>query len=312
MFDVIVIGEGISGLTVANNLARRGVRVATMEGNMFGGLILNVNELRPGPLGQDHACGADLCAGLMEANAAAGVESIQEAVKKVMVDAGAGFGVESGEGSRRATHVVVATGARLRKLGVPGEIEFEGRGVSTCADCDGPMNVGTEVVVVGGGDSALQEALVLTEFASRVTLVHRRDSFRAREELVDEVVNHSKISIVRNGRLVSISGKRAVESARIESEGGRVETIACTGVFIYVGLAANADFLPMDVARDPSGCVVTSSGGATSVERLWAVGAVRSGFRGLVPDAIADANLVADHISAQLLSTQDQTRPMAT
>src|SRR5262245_23976412 len=152
-YDLIVIGEGISGLTCANEAARSGLKVATFEANLFGGLVINVNELDGYPPDRETS-GADLASGLMEANAGLNIASVQEAVTAV-TPANGGFRI----GGHTARQVVAASGARMKKLGVPGEAEFEGRGVSQCADCDGPMFQNEEVAVVGGGDSALQEAL---------------------------------------------------------------------------------------------------------------------------------------------------------
>ena len=217
-FDVIVVGEGISGLTAAATLVQRGLRVATFEQTLFGGLVLNINELRPGPQGEP-ASGADLGAMLMEKNFEAGVASVQESVTGIEQDGG-GFAVVTPGGRYRARQVLLACGARLKKLGVPGEDQFVGRGVSHCANCDGPMNVGTPVVVIGGGDSALQEALVLTAYASKVMLVHRGATFRAREVFVNEVVAHPKIQVIWNASVATIGGDKAVKHVRVVHAGG--------------------------------------------------------------------------------------------
>lgn len=297
-FDVLVIGEGVSGLTAAQALAEAGLKTATLEAQLFGGLVLNVNELEPAP-GARTVSGAELASELMQANADLGVASIQEAVTAVR-DGGATKQITTAAATYQARHVVLASGARLRKLGVPGEAEFEGRGVSQCADCDGPMYQNEDVVVVGGGDSALQEALVLAKYCRNVRLVHRGSSFRAQPHFVDQVKSNPRISTMWNAGVTAISGGKMVENVRVAHADGRVEEIACAGIFAYIGLAPNAEFLPPEIERDAGGFVVTHETLETALPGVWAVGALRSGNGGLLTDAIAEAQRAARAIVTRI------------
>jgi thioredoxin reductase (NADPH) len=290
-YDVIVIGEGVAGLSAANAAASAGLKVATIEAQLFGGLIINVNELDPAPE-RRQAGGAEFASELMQANQDLGVASISEPVTGIEAS-GATKRVATAGGSYGARHVIVASGARLRRLGVPGEAEFEGRGVSQCADCDGPMYQNETVVVVGGGDSALQEAIVLTHYCGKVHLVHRGSSFRARPHFVEQVKGNGKITTLWNAEVQEIAGGKMVERARIRHADGRVEDIPCAGVFAYVGLEPNTDFLSPEFKRDASGFLVTDEHLQTSVPGVWAAGAVRSGCGGLISDAIGEARQVA-------------------
>ncbi|HEY9446027.1 MAG TPA: FAD-dependent oxidoreductase [Burkholderiales bacterium] len=298
-YDVLVIGEGISGLTAARRLAEAGIRTATLEAQLFGGLVVNVNELDPSPAAHG-VSGAEYAAELMQANAELGVESIQEPVTGIRTD-GAVLEVVTEGTVRSARHVIVASGAKLKRLGIPGEQEFEGRGVSQCADCDGPMYQGETVAVVGGGDSALQEALVLAQYCDKVYLVHHRDTYGARSDYIEKVGENSKIVPVFNATLSAISGDNMVNGVTLRHNDGRTEPLACAGVFAYIGLVPNSDIVPAAVERDGAGCVRTNADFETAVPGLWAIGAVRSGYSGTLPDAVHEAERVAAAIRQRLI-----------
>jgi thioredoxin reductase (NADPH) len=297
-YDVIVIGEGVAGLTAAGELAGAGLKVATLEAQLFGGLIININELDPAPAGSEGG-GAEYASTLMETNANAGVNSLSEPVSSIE-SVGDIKKVVTESGSHTAKQVVVASGARLKKLGIPGESEFEGKGVSQCADCDGPMYHNETAIVVGGGDSALQEAIVLAQYCKEVRLVHRDGAFSARDHFVQAVEAQPKIVTMLNAEVTAISGGQMVEKAQIKHKDGRTEDIACAGMFAYVGLEPNADFLPQAVARDAAGFVIANDSLETAAPGIWAAGAVRSGCGGLLDDAIADGKKAAQAILARL------------
>jgi thioredoxin reductase (NADPH) len=297
-FDVIVIGQGFAGLTAAKLAIQRGLRTANFESECMGGLIINVNELDPVPQGAEHA-GAELASNLVMANMDMGVVTVSDAVTAVERNGDGGWIVKTGSDTYTARHVIVASGARLRALGVPGEEEFFGQGVSKCADCDGPLFNGMETVVVGSGDSAFQEALALSQFASKVTMVMRGKGPRARPDLVKRAAANPKVVWLTNTRVVAIHGApgKGVESVRIETAGQGEKTMATGGVFIFVGLEPNTAFLPADLRRDAAGALITSDQCATALPGLWAIGAVRSGYGGMLSDAAVDAERVAAALS---------------
>jgi len=294
-FDLIVIGEGISGLTCASHATRAGLKVATIESTLFGGLVLNVNELDGYPGAES---GTNLASELMQANADAGVTSLQEEVAAIKAKGGT-FEVATKLGAYGARQVVIASGARLKKLGVPGETEFEGKGVSSCADCDAPMYQNEEVIVVGGGDSALQEALVLAKYCSKVHIAHRGDKLRAQKHLVDHAGANPKISYLWKTTVEAILGGKMVEKVRVKRD-GKSEDMACAGVFAYVGLEPNAAFAPNDIARDERGHLKTSATFETSMAGIYAIGAVRAGYSGLLRDAAVEAQRVGEAIGKRL------------
>jgi thioredoxin reductase (NADPH) len=233
----------------------------------------------------------------MQANAEAGVTSIQEPVTAIRL-AGTGFEVVTG-GTYGALQVAIASGARLKKLGVPGEKEFEGRGVSSCADCDAPMFQNEDVVVVGGGDSALQEALVLARFCRKVHVVLRGGQLRAQKHFADLVAAEPKISIIWNTAVEAILGAKMVEKVRLRRD-GNTEEIVTAGVFAYVGLEPSAAFAPSGISRDARGFLVTHDTCETKIAGIWAIGAVRAGYSGLLIDAAAEARRVAEAVRDRL------------
>ena len=295
-YDVIVVGAGITGLTAAKQAVQSGLRTASIEALMFGGLVVNINELD----GETHGSGTDLASNLMMEISDLGVENLSATVAAIVRDGGH-LSVTTDAGTHRARAVIIASGAKLRRLGIPGEAEFEYKGVSQCADCDGPMYKDEEVVVVGGGDSALQEALVLAEFCKSVHLVHRGARFRAHQQLVDAVAANTRIVPVWNSVAEEIAGGKMVEKVRVRNVADKTaREIPCAGFFAYVGLQPNSEVAPAAVTRDADGCLVTDAKMQTVVAGVYAAGAVRAGYGGLLTHAIAEGTAAAQAVRAQL------------
>ncbi len=287
-FDVIVIGAGVAGLSAAKALAQKGLRTASVEQLLFGGLIVNINELD----GEIEGSGTDYASNLMMEISDLGVENISETVNAIAKN-GDKLTVSTDGGTHTARAVIVASGAKLKRLGIPGEAEFEHRGVSQCADCDGPMYKDEEVVVVGGGDSALQEALVLAQFCKRVHLVHRGTKFRAQQALIDAVDAQPVIQPLWNTVVEAIEGEQMVKKVRVKSADGKSSDLPTSGFFAYVGLEPNIDFVPADVKREGNGRLATDAVMQTSLAGVFAAGAVRAGCGGMLSDALEDGEKAA-------------------
>ena len=257
-FDIAVIGGGIAGLTAAHHAALAGVSVAHfIADGMPGGLVMNVGALDGWPAA-GAVGGAELAAGLLGRNEELGVSLVPSRIDKV--EGAAAKTLSGPDGTWRAKQVIVATGASLRTLDAPGAERLAGRGVSQCAWCDGGLYRDAEVVVAGGGDAALSEAIHLAEFARSVTIVTRGEMFRARRSYVSRVADDERFKLRWASEIVEVLGDKGVEGVRVrDNEAGNEEVVACNGLFVFVGLAPNAGLLPADVARDERGFVVTDA-----------------------------------------------------
>jgi thioredoxin reductase (NADPH) len=295
-YDLIVVGEGVTGLACARHAASLGLKTATAEGNLFGGLVINIGELE----GYDESgSGVDLASALMEANAAAGVENLGANVTGIE-PAGDAVRVQTEAGEHSARAVVIASGARLNKLGIPGEEAFDHRGVSQCADCDGPMFQGEHVVVVGGGDAAFQEAHALSQYAGQVTILMRGAKPRARPELVEKVRALGNVTLRSGISVQTIEGADTVNGVSVRRADGQQERIGCAGVFVFVGLTPNSECAPAGVVRNAAGAIETDASMQTAVPHVYAAGAVRAGYSGKLVDAVREAREAAESAARAL------------
>jgi len=296
-YDVLVIGGGLAGLTAARLAAQRGFSVASLdEGGHMGGLVMNVGRVDGYPAA-GCASGVELAAAELEALVEHGVEIVPESAIGIMLD-GDTKAVTTDSGVYTARTLILASGARLRTLGIPGEAALLGRGVSQCADCDASFFAGQNVVVVGGGDSALQEALHLADYVEGITLITRGEALRAKKDYVAQVEANARFVVRLSTTVQEILGSDTVEGVRLSSAAGdATEVLPCAGVFIFVGLQPNSEFLPDAIARDTTGHVVTDAGFQTDIPGIYAVGAVRTGYSGLLENAVEEATAAVAKIT---------------
>jgi thioredoxin reductase (NADPH) len=292
-FDIVVIGGGVAGLTAAHHARLLGADVLCLEAALHGGLVINVGALDGYPAAAPTS-GAMLATILMGENVDLGVEFRDEAVT-ALADTNGLKTVTTAAATYKAQRVIVATGARLKKLGVAGEDAFTGRGVSQCAFCDAGFFTDQDVAVIGGGDAALQEALHLAETCRTVTVVHRGSRLRARRHYVARAADHPAFRFRWNSVIEEITGGDGVEGVRLKDQGtGAVEDLAVAGVFVFVGLAPNTDGLPATLSRDPAGAVLIDAAFETAMPGVFAVGAVRAGHGGRLTQTVGDATTAAE------------------
>ena len=287
MYDTIIIGAGPAGMTAALYAARSNLKVALIEGGLPGGQMNNTSDIENYP-GYANISGPELAEKMFEPLENLGVEHLYGFVEAVE-DHGDVKKVITDDEEFETRTVIVATGSKHRLLGVPGEEELNSRGVSYCAVCDGAFFRDQDLLVVGGGDSAVEEAIFLTRFAKSVTIIHRRDELRAQKVLQDRAFANEKIKFIWDSVVKEIKGENRVESVVIENvKTNQVTEHAFGGVFIYVGLDPVSDFTKDLQIQDESGWIVTDDHMKTSVAGVFAVGDVRQKDLRQVTTAVGD------------------------
>ncbi|MBX6394862.1 MAG: thioredoxin-disulfide reductase [Alicyclobacillaceae bacterium] len=293
IYDTVILGGGPAGLSAAVYALRSGLNTLLVERGLYGGQMQNTEEIE-NYTGFTSILGPELSEKMREHAEHFGLKTEQAEVE------GLDFGESvhrvrlAGGGALEAKTVIIATGCEPKKLGVPGEKEFAGRGVSYCAICDGAFFKDKELYVIGGGDSACEEGVYLTKHARKVTIVHRRDKLRAQPILQERARNNERISFLFNHRLVEILGDRKVERLVLEDTvTGERETVTADGVFIYIGLKPNTEFLKGTPLINADGWIPTDSMLRTSVPGIFAAGDVRETWLRQVITAAADGAIAA-------------------
>lgn len=272
-YDVAIIGAGVAGLNAAVTAARHGLRTVVIDRLGAGGQVINVDRVENFPGPSEGVAGYELGPMLQMQADEAGAEFMLDTVERVEKSA-EGFVVGGAETSVTARTVIVAAGSVRRKLGVEGEDAFEGKGVSHCASCDGPILRGRDVCVIGGGDSALDEALTLSPHAAKVTIVHRGAVPAARHSLVEKCRAAGNIAFLPDAEVEAIVGDIGVSHVRLRGIDGPAE-IPCHAVFVYVGLEPVAGFLGDLVTRDGDGRIDVDLSMRTSQDGIFAAGDIR-------------------------------------
>ncbi|MGP4078845.1 thioredoxin-disulfide reductase [Pseudalkalibacillus sp. R45] len=294
IYDVIIAGAGPAGLTAAVYTSRANLSTLMIERGIPGGQMANTEDVENYP-GYDHILGPDLSNKMFEHAKKFGAEYAYGDVKEI-IDGEEYKTVKAGGGKEyKARSIIIGTGAEYKKLGIPGEKELSGRGVSYCAVCDGAFFKNKELVVVGGGDSAVEEGVYLTRFASKVTIVHRRDKLRAQKILQDRAFDNEKIDFIWNHTVKEINAdnNKVGSVTLVNTEDGEEREFKTDGVFIYIGM------IPLNVAvkdlgiTNENGYVETNSEMETKIPGIFAAGDIREKTLRQIVTATGDGSIAA-------------------
>lgn len=272
---VIIVGGGPAGLAAAIYMARAELKPLLILGNEPGGQVVITNTIENYPGFKEGISGQELFENLLFQAEKFGTEIVYDSIFEISQKSNGEYVLNGDKYTYSADYVLIATGATSKKLNVTGESELVGRGVSYCATCDGFFFKDKEVIVVGGGDSALEEALFLTRYAKKITLVHRKNTFRASKILQKRVTEHPKISIVFDAIIDEISGENKVEQVSVKNvHTGEIFYKKTDGVFIFIGHTPNSEFVKEFVDVDEQGYVIVDKYQKTSKDKVYAAGEI--------------------------------------
>ena len=292
-YDVVIAGGGIAGLTAGLLSARAGRRTRVLTGPALGGHLLSIERIDGYPGFPDGIAGYELCPMVQEQAVAAGAEFGASSVTGLAAHEGR-WRVTTGEGDVRARAVVIATGTKSKELGIPGEARLRGKGVSHCASCDGPLLRTRAVGVVGGGDSALQEALTLARFASRVIVLHRGTTLSAQAAYRQGVRDCKAVEVRTSTVVEEVLGDTVVAGVRTRTTTDGTQTdLELAALFVYVGLTPDTAWLNGTLDLDPAGGIPTDGAMRSRLPGLFAAGTVRSGSAGRAASAAGDGATAA-------------------
>lgn len=306
-YDVIIVGAGPAGLCAALYAGRGMLKTVTIERGAPGGELLNT-DLIEDYIGFESIKGWELAQKMAEHAKKFGAEIVTDTVERIRKQADGWFEVATAHGDTYLSQAVILTaGGTPVKLGVPGEKEYAGKGVSYCAVCDGAFFKGEHLAVVGGGDAAVEEADYLTRYASKVTLVHRRDEFRASKILQERAFENPKITVIRNTIVPEIVGnEKGVTHAVLESTtSGTRSNLDVGGVFIFAGFKPNTQLVDGHVDHDAGGYLITDNKMMTSMAGLFAAGDVRSQVTRQITTAVGDATTAAIAVEKYLKAIRE-------
>jgi thioredoxin reductase (NADPH) len=282
-YDLVIVGGGLAGLTAGLYASRSGLRTCLVEQMAAGGQVLNVEKIENYPGFPEGIAGFDLGPIVQEQAEAAGAEFTMDTA--IGLEVNGDRRIVRCEGAELVgKSVILAAGSSFRTLGIPGEAEFLGKGVSHCASCDAPFFVGKPVAVIGGGDSALDEAAVLAAQVGQVTIVHRGPSFSAQQVAIDRIAELQNIETLLATEVREIAGEQTVSRLRLSSG----TNLDVSGVFIFVGLEPNTTFLQGVVDLDSAGHIVVDQHLQTSVPGVFAAGDLRQGSARQLVSAAGD------------------------
>lgn len=306
IYDVIIVGAGPAGLTAAVYASRGNLSTLMLERGAPGGQMATTEDIENYP-GFDHILGPDLSAKMFDHARKFGAEYAYGNVTEI-IDGDEFKTIIAGTKEYKTRTIIITTGAEYTKMGIPGEAELTGGGVSYCAVCDGAFFRDKEVIVVGGGDSAVEEGAYLTRFASKVTIIHRRDELRAQKILQDRAFANDKMDFIWNTEVKEVNGKDGkIESVTLVSTKDGTETEHQTeGMFVYIGMDPLTEPFAKLGILDENGYVITNEVMETSVPGIYAAGDVREKLLRQIVTATGDGSIAAQAVQQYIDGLKDK------
>ncbi|MGG0719971.1 thioredoxin-disulfide reductase [Robertmurraya massiliosenegalensis] len=311
IYDVIIAGAGPAGMTAAVYTSRANLSTLMIERGIPGGQMANTEEVENYP-GYDHILGPDLSTKMFEHAKKFGAEYAYGDIKEI-IDGEEYKTVKAGSKEYKARAVIISAGAEYKKMGIPGEKELGGRGVSYCAVCDGAFFKEKELLVVGGGDSAVEEGVYLTRFASKVTIVHRRDELRAQKILQQRAFDHEKIDFIWNHTVKEIHDKdgKVGSVTLVSTVDGTEQEFKTDGVFVYIGMIPlSKPFETLGITNE-NGYIVTNEKMETSVPGIFAAGDIREKMLRQIVTATGDGSIAAQSAQHYVEELQESLKAKA-
>ncbi len=292
-YEVIIIGGGPAGMTAGLYASRARLHTLLIENGLYGGQMTTTELIENYPGFPQGVSGEELSRLMEEQASRFGMETLSDEVIEIGLDQPLKR-VKTYEGEYLCKALIICTGTEYRKLGVPGEEQFKGRGISYCATCDGAFFKDSRIIVVGGGDSALTEALFLTKFVSELTIIHRRDALRATKIYQERALSNPKIKFIWNSVVQEIKGDNVVRSVVVKNvKTGELKEVETEGAFLFIGLIPRTQFLKDLIQMDESGYIITDENCQSSVKGIFAAGDCRKKLLRQISTSVGDGATAA-------------------
>ena len=288
MYDIIIVAAGPAGLTAALYARRANKKVLVLEAKTYGGQIINASVVENYP-GIEKISGVDYATTLYNQVKKLGAEIKFETVTRIQEDKT----VITSDNTYQAKAIILATGAENRRLNINKETEFVGKGVSYCATCDGNFYKNKTVAVVGGGNTALEDAIYLSDIVKKVYLIHRREEFRGEAKYVKDIKNKENIELILNSTVKTLNGKDILENIDIEDNNGNIKSIDIDGLFIAVGQSPKNEIMSNIIKLDKMGYIISEDGVHTNIKGIYVAGDARVKQLRQLTTAVGDGSLAA-------------------
>ncbi len=291
-YDIVIVGAGPGGLTAGLYASRANRKTIAIEKMIPGGEIVNTELVEDYP-GFESIGGAELAKKMEDHARKFGLEIASDNITEIYSDGR--YKIAKGDYEEyRAKAIIIATGGHPRKLGIPGELELAGKGVSYCAICDGAFFKNQDIAVVGGGDAAVEEGAFLTKFGRKVYLIHRRNELRAQKLIQDRAFKNEKMEFIWDSVPEKVNGKNKVESITLKNvKTGAIKELAVGALFPFVGFVPNSNIFKEPIKMDELGYIITDQNMETSIKGIWAIGDVRKQLCKQVTNAVGDGTTAA-------------------